>query len=197
MKHAVIFVPGLHDSNSLNKLYSSLVRTVWSRQGIYIEIFYPEWENGKSLNSKLFSISKRIVDLNKKGYKVSLVGQSAGGSFILNSYATNKNLVHKAINITGRLRAGVKVKPSLEYASRDSKAFKDSVILFETKNTKLLTKNDLKKVMILVPFFDEVVPKSTVPLEGAKNLSIPMIEHGLSGGFAAIIWSKKLINFLN
>ncbi len=99
--------------------------------------------------------NKKIDELSDKEYEISLFGQSAGGTAVLNAYIERKN---KIVNICGRLRKGKNVFPSLETAAKGNPAFVESVLLFENQNEKKLTTEDRKKILTIKPLWDGVVP---------------------------------------
>ncbi len=195
-EHHIIYIPGLLDSSPINKPFHNLAQFVWRNKGFYPHLYLPHWEKGQHFAPKLKSIVNLIDELTEQGFTVSLVGQSAGGSAVLNAFYERRDKVNGAINITGRLRSGINVKPTLQQAARMSQAFKESVLLFESENEPRFKPSDRKRVMTIRSWFDETVPASTVPLEGATNLVAPIIEHSLGGGFISILWSDKFLKFL-
>lgn len=195
-QHHVIYVPGLRDTWIINKAIIKVLPFFWEPQGIHIHVFSPHWEQGTRFAPKLKQLTDKIDSLVKQGHKVSLVGQSAGGSATLNAFCIRKSVVHRIINSTGRLRAGNNVWPSLKQAAKISPAFKESVLLFEKKNEPTLTKVDRKRILTIRPLWDETVPASTVPLDGATNLIAPIIEHSLGGIFIVSFYSKVMLDFL-
>jgi pimeloyl-ACP methyl ester carboxylesterase len=195
-EHHIIYVPGLRDTATFNRLFHPIVAWVWRQQGFYPHVYLPHWEEGKSFQPKLDGIIKLIDELKAEGHNVSLIGQSAGGSAVLNAFSERRNLVNGVVNVTGRLRTGIRVKPSLNQATRISPAFKQSVLMFENQNEPTLIQADRRRIMTYRPWFDETVPVSTVPIEGATNLVSPFPEHSAGGGFICTVLSGKISGFL-
>lgn len=195
-EHHVVYIPGLRDQWFLNRNLARLLPLFWDRRGFPIHVVAPHWEQGESFEPKLKAITDEIDRLIEMGHRVSIIGQSAGGSAGLNAFAQRKDVLSKAINVTGRLRAGVNVKPTLEKAAYYSPAFRESVLLFENELGLTLTAEDRKRIMTLRPWWDEIVPASTVPLEGATNLVAPIPEHTLGGAYIMSLYSKVLQSFL-
>jgi hypothetical protein len=195
-QHHIIYVPGLRDTNPLLIPFHKMAISVWRLLGFYPHIYYPRWEEKKSFKTKLDLLVKLVDKLTTDGHLVSLVGQSAGGSMVMNAFSLRKNSLVAAININGRLKAGLKVTPSLEYASKKSPSFKQSVILFEMKNESTLTIKDRQKLLTIRPLWDETVPKGTSEIKGANNRVFPLIEHMLTGGVVTIICPKIFLNFI-
>ena len=189
--HHVIYVPGLNDGR---KGYEILTK-FWSIYGVIPHVHRVGWHDGEDVFEP--KLKRLITEVNKyllSGDKVSLIGGSAGGSAVLNTLIEQPK-IHTVVNLCGRLRAGNNVFPSLEQAAKKSPAFKDSVILFEKREPQM-TMEQRRKVLTLSPIWDEVVPKSTVYLDGATNRTLPAVEHVLSGILGATVLSPMMMRFL-
>lgn len=195
-EHHIVYVPGLSDQSFINKGLSGMLPLIWKIYGFETHIVYPHWQEGNSFQPKLKKILDKIDALSTSVYTVSLIGQSVGGSAVLNAFCERRNMVNGVINICGRVRAGKNVSPTLEIAARNSPAFIESVLLFERKNEPGLNDQDRKKIMTVRPLWDEIVPKSTVPIRGAKNIIVPSFEHSLSGILACTLYSGTALGFL-
>lgn len=191
MKHHVIFVPGLDDGK---KGYDFFINR-WKKYGVVPHVYRMRWMNEKdSFDNKLNKFLDFISKLQRENNRVSLVGNSAGASAVLNAYIRNPK-IHAVVNSSGRLRAGENVHPSLDWAARKSAAFKESVLLFEKKEPKM-TKKQRENILVLLPIWDEIVPLSTIKLKGAKTQRIIGIEHGLNGILAISVYSQKIMDFI-
>ncbi len=196
-EHHLVMIPGLNDQEFFQKKAMDFVAWYWKRYGVGCHVVAPNWEDGEPFAPKLKSVLKEIDLLAGKGYDVSIVGVSAGGSVALNAFAMRKDVVKGVVNGTGRLKAGVGVRPSLEWAARNSRSFKESVLMFEKKNEQTLSRNDRKRVMTLRPVLDEIVPSSTVAVSGADNRVMPVVGHLLGGAFVGLVLGGKIVAFLN
>lgn len=148
----------------------------------------------KSFKPKL---KKLVAEINKyldRGDSVSLVGGSAGGSAVLNALMEQPKIT-AVVNLCGRLRKGKNVFPSLDIAAQRSPSFKDSVLTFEGSEPGM-TSDLRKKVLNLIPLWDEVVPKVTVSLRGATNKTLPSVEHMLSGFLGLTVFSPMVMGFI-
>lgn len=189
-KHHVIYVPGLDDSR---RGYELIIKR-WSVYGVVPHVYRIGWKDEKvSFHSKLKKLTSYIDRLPNKGL-VSLIGASAGGSAVLNTYIERPQ-IHAVINLCGRLKEGKNAHPSLDFASRKSPAFKESVKLFEKREPNM-TATQRGKVLTIAPLWDEVVPRSTVSLSGAANKTIPSVEHMLSGLLCITIFSPLIFKFI-
>lgn len=190
-KHHVFYVPGLDDSR---KGYELLINW-WSIYGVIPHVFRMGWKDGDNFfEPKMKKLLNEINKLLKEGHVVSLVGGSAGGSAVLNAFMEQPK-INAVVNVCGRLKAGVNVFPSLEKASSKSPAFRESVKRFE-KREPLMKNEQRKRVLTLAPIWDELVPRSTVPLKGATNKIFLSAEHLLSGLLGVTLFSPVIMNFL-
>lgn len=190
-KHHVIYVPGLDDSRKGYELFINK----WRFYGIVPHVHRVGWNDGeKSFEPKLKKLVSEINSLIKKGHIVSLVGGSAGGSAVLNAF-TQQPKINAVVNLCGRLRAGKNVTPSLEWAARNSPAFKESVLMFE-KREPGMRKEQRSRVLTFSPIWDEIVPRTTISLPGATNKTLPSIEHMLSGFLGMTLFSPIVVGFI-
>lgn len=194
--HHIIYVPGLNDQNPFSKLITNTLPLFWKQHGFTGHIITPHWSQGKSFEPKLKRIIKKIDELAETEDPISLIGQSAGGSAVLNAFCARKSVLTGVVNVVGRLRAGENVRPSLEWATRKSPAFKESVTLFEKENEPKLTREDRKRILTARPWWDEIVPAGTVPVHGATNLVSAVPEHCVGGTAICSLYAKAILQFL-
>ncbi len=146
----------------------------------------------QELSPKLEGITALIDTHHAEGYRVSLLGTSAGGSAAINAFVLRKDKVHRVINVCGRLRRGDGAQPTLGKAARTSRSFYDSVLACEEHVAKF-TNEDCRKILTFRPLFDELVPPSTVTVPGAKNVRLPTIEHIMSIVSAITMFSRSIV----
>lgn len=188
MSIKLIVVPGLGDGVSLATFLAS-------RLGYDFEIFSMGWRDDEAFEPKIARLLA-VIDKNLRRYdKVVGLGISAGGSAILNAFERRQDEMCAAINVCGRLHAGEGVSPSLESAARRSLAFKQSVLMFEKEKNRL-SLEARRKVLTIRPLWDEMVPTSTVGLEGAVNAQIASVEHMASIVMAMTIYKHHITSFL-
>ena len=193
----IIYIPGLNDHAPFHKKAAYLLCNYWKLFGKQCHLFFPNWNDDEPFQKKLRRILALIDQLHNRKHQVSLIGQSAGGSLALNAFTERKHYIHGVINITGRLSAGINVRPTLDKASLYSRAFKQSVLLFEKQNRHKLSREDRKRILTARPIWDEVVPKQTVVVEGATNIVVPFPEHVLCGGIIVTVYAPTLFRFLD
>lgn len=196
MNH-ILYVPGLNDDAAINSFVAQLLPIIWKPLGVNIHILKPHWKEGKYFEPKLQMIIQKIDELSRDNNKILLVGGSAGGSAVFNAFAKRKKKVCGAVNICGRLRTGTNVFPSLDLAAKNNPAFKESVLLFEKENEETLTADDRKRMLILRPLIDEIVPYPTVSLNDVKEITMPVIGHVVGGIVACVFYGRELMKFLS
>jgi hypothetical protein len=192
MNHHVIIIPGLGNGVAKHEWVSNS----WKRFGIIPHVFDAKWrteENGFQL--KLNRALKLVDSLANKNSKISLIGNSAGSSFILNIFGERKKQINRVIINCGRVRDGDWPWFTFAQATKSSSSFRESVLRAQ-KLEKTFTNQDRKKILTLRPLFDETVPPQTVPIEGAKNEVVPSIEHVLSIALDMTLFKKRIIDFI-
>lgn len=189
--YKIIVVPGLGDGG---RFFRFMVKNWWRMFPIEVHAF--GWrDKGAKLIDKQNSLLQRIDALTKDGRKIYLIGISAGGSAVLNAFMARRLVVSGVVNVCGRLREGVGVHPTLKKAARTSEIFAQSVKSCE-RELSSLTNSDLEKILTIRPIYDEIVPTSTVGIEGATNIIIPSFFHGVGIRCSMIFLRNKIINFL-
>jgi len=191
-EHHVIIVPGL--GNGVHK--HTWATEKWKNFGLIPHIFDAQWTiNEPDLQPKLASAIDLVDELFSHENKISLVGNSAGSSFVLNVFNQRKDKIHKVIINCGRVRTGDWPWFTFRQATTSSSSFKESVLKSE-KAILTLSWKDKKKILTLRPLFDEVVPYDTVPIDGAINEITPSIGHVLSIALNMTLFSGRIRKFL-
>lgn len=112
-------------------------------------------------------------------------------------FVERQNSIYRVINVCGRLRAGKqKGFRSYEARTKSSRAFAESVKLFESHEKQLSVEGRKKVMTVRAMFGDELVPSDITVLAGAYNIQVPTVEHMLSITAAITIFSKPVINFI-
>lgn len=192
-KHTVVIIPGLGDDQRWNIVALEFLTRNWHKKGITPLIHAVLWRDEEGFQPKFQKLLDLIDSLSEENI-VSIIGASAGGSMAFNAFCAKKDVLHRVVNVCGRLRAGKHVIRSLENKAESSPAFEQSVHLFE-HNEHNLTYLDWERMMTIRPIIDEVVPSATVRLAGAENLIAPVPEHTL-GIFFSFLFSRQIIHFL-
>lgn len=185
-EHSVIVVPGLGDDRIESKLLTDFSTRHWRKHNLEPIIHMVRWHDGEKFNLKLQRLLEVINKEKSQTKKVSLVGLSAGGSAVLNAFLEEPSKIFNVVSIASRLKAEM-------FTSRSS-SFVESVKTFE-KHENELSEVDKLKIMTMRALIDELVPDETSRLDGAYNIRIPMIGHGLSI-YSTLFFSARLVDFL-
>lgn len=195
MGHKVIIIPGLGDQTNLLERFSKR----WYKSALSPVVHSFGWnDKNTDFTTKLNIMLRLIDDLKNDGHTVSLVGTSAGGSAVINAYVSRKDMIHRVVTVCSRLRTG-KSKGFRSFKNRTSScdSFAESVRSSE-ENISKLRKIDLHKIMTVSALFgDELVPRDTSSIDGARNIYVPTAEHMLSIGASLSIFSGPLVSFIN
>jgi len=97
MKHVLIYIPGLGERYDQ---YRKRALRAWRIFGVEARLLPMNWYDGKSYEGKYDTASAVVASLLDDGVKVSLVGESAGGSMAINLFA-NHPRVANLITIAG------------------------------------------------------------------------------------------------
>jgi pimeloyl-ACP methyl ester carboxylesterase len=191
-KHNLIVVPGLGDGER----WLSFILRQWStKYGIEPHMHVMSWaDNSKNYAAKQDRLLNLIDELSNETTLLSLLGLSGGGSAVLNAYALRLDSIHKVVNVCGRLQVGQNVTPTLEQAGRGKPAFIESVKTAES-NLPDLNNQQKSRILTIRPKYDEAVPISTVPVEGAQNIEINSVTHVLSIALA-LLFPRQIVGFL-
>ncbi len=188
----VIIIPGLGNGVA-GHIWAT---NSWKNYGIVPHVFDARWKVEENGFSEKFIRALKLVDsLSTGNSKISVVGNSAGSSFALNLFGVRKKQINKIIINCGRVRDGDWPWFTFNQATALSSSFKESVLKSQ-EIEKALTKGDRKRILTLRPVFDEVVPPSTVPINEAKNIVTPSLEHGLSIALNMTLFKQIIIDFI-
>jgi len=189
----VIIIPGL--GNDV-RLISWATRS-WMRHGITPHVFDAQWKIEEPQFLPKLDRAIALVDkLSSMGKRVSIIGNSAGSSFAINLYKARHIKIHKVVINCGRVRTHDLPWFTFNQATLTSPSFKVSCINSE-KILNDLTIQDKNKILTLRPLFDEIVPSTTVYINGANNQVVPLVGHSFTIGFNLTIGRGVIFNHIN
>lgn len=192
MVNHVIIIPGLGNGVSRHIWATNS----WKKFDVIPHIFDARWKIEEKGFGEKFTRGLDLIDsLSNKDSRISLLGNSAGSSLALNLYGKRSNKISRVIINCGRVRDGDWPWFTFSQATALSPSFKESVLKAQELE-QTFTSKDRKKILTLRPLFDEVVPHSTVPIKGAKNVITPSLEHGLSIALNMTLFKKRIIDFI-
>lgn len=150
-KHCILYVPGLGDNyDPLRRFFLKS----WRVFGVQTQLAPMSWRDGRSYENKLQQLGEVIADKYHQGYKITLLGESAGGSMVLNAYAKYGDMIFRAMTICGKNTAPRTVSSKI-YSKNPS--FKTS--MHQTpKSVEQLTKQERQRFISVHPVHDGYVP---------------------------------------
>lgn len=116
MKNYILYIPGLGDG--YDPIRKKALRA-WSLFGVTAQLVPMVWYDGQSYEQKYQQASDIIVRLVDSGARVSLVGESAGGSMAINLFAAHPK-VARLITVAG---VTMPTTPVAQRTLRKSSAF--------------------------------------------------------------------------
>ncbi|MBC7943493.1 hypothetical protein H7X68_03290 [Candidatus Saccharibacteria bacterium] len=165
MKHHVIYIPGLGDD------YDGVRRRAlkgWRLWGVKTELVSMRWYDGRPYAEKYQRVIESVKRAEDKGYVVSLVGESAGGSMAIN-VAAQVPTIHKLITVCGVNSPAIKVSP---HTLRKAPAFGESISLLVDSLPKIIARTHVVRA-----WYDPVVYAEHTYIKGATNHLIYNIGH--------------------
>lgn len=202
MRNKVLLINGLNDGTT--RPYESRYMERLESQKIDVVHTNLDWQNSENFVETLVSLSKQAKILARSAGLLSIVGVSAGGSMAVNLIAelNARNVI--AVSIAGRLRRGQVLPFSWRTPERSahlgtaraSQVFYDSMSYCEDTAIPTLTDDQLKRITVIKPWLDEVVPLNTMEIEGANTIRIPAIEHEMACRFGLRLADGNFLNTL-
>ena len=190
MKHLIIYVPGLGDTTASGRKFA--IR-LWKIYGISAVVHQLYWADKEHFAPKLATLLSHIDESAAKGYRVSLVGESAGASAVMHAYAARHSTVHRVAHICGKLQGGESVHPSTY--SRNP-AFAESMALLPSSIATLGRSHLLGRVLSVRPLVDKSVPLPDTIIAGIQTRTIPTVGHMASIALGITVFSWFLVGFL-
>ena len=189
-KHHVIYIPGIGDNKPY---YQPQLINFWRFYGIKVHYHPVIWRSqDEDWTSKLNKISKLIDELYQQGFRVSLVGVSAGASAALNAYAADKRKIRGIVYICGKLKHPETI--SKRYYQRNP-AFKSSLAEAQL-NIEKLSDEDKSKMLNLRPLYDQTVPVSHTEISGVRRLRMLSVYHVPSIFIAITLYGPLIAKFI-
>jgi len=188
-KHYALIIMGLadHKSDGAEKLQS-----FWRRRGLECEIYRPIWRDSTAFEPKLEKLIKRIDDLESSGWRVSLIGISAGASAALNAYVRRPEKIHKVVFVCGKLAKLNSINP---INFQRNPPFKGSIEMLPA-SIRRLSAADKAKMVSLQPLYDGRVSVPSTKIEGIRNKLLLSAGHVLSIIVALTVYSGFIIKFI-
>lgn len=183
MKEYIIYIPGLGDHyDGLRQRSLSL----WRIFGVTTKLVPMQWYDGMPLSVKRQAVQKVIDAAIDNGYRVSLVGESAGASLALAIFSSDDRL-HRLVTLCGVIDAGAAVSPRIYQRSPGFEASMSELASIPMKQL------DIQRIAVITSFIDPVVNQRTNIIAGVKPLRIPSIGHFVTIALCLTIFSWVVV----
>jgi pimeloyl-ACP methyl ester carboxylesterase len=186
MNHHIIYIPGLGDHYDGGR---RLALRGWEAFGIKAELVPMQWYDGASYEDKFNQVVAAIQRAQLDGRKVTVIGESAGGSMAIN-VAARVPSIHKLITIGGVASPTMPVAAS---TLRKSPAFKDSIRELDTSLSQL----DSGSAIVVRAAFDPIVHRKYSHIDGARDHPLPTVGHLTTIALCLTIYSRRIIRLVS
>jgi len=154
-----------------------------------------DWADGQSFEVKLNLVLKTVEEVSQDGKKVSLIGNSAGGTMAVNAFISRPDLVFKVITTCSPLRTGGRRHPLLDRTDKGFPVVKAALARLDSLSSSL-DSEQRKRIMTFIPSHDEIVPPLSMVLEGSMDKKYFGFNHLLNGAYAQVAYAKEMKSFL-
>jgi len=161
----------------------------WSIWGVHATLMPMTWADGGTFETKYATLQAEADRLRKAGKRVVLIGESAGGSVIMNALADTPEEYHRFVTICGKNWNARNVSP---YLYGKNPAFKTSMRLADEK-TDNIPATSLAHFISVCPLYDPVVPVSQMILKNGQVMRLFTVGHFVSIVLALTIYSPLII----
>lgn len=185
-QHHVIFVPGLGDNIWGQGFYVRL----WRLHGVHGHLHEIPWKGQGAWEPKLQRLLHEIDTYAEQGYRVSLVGASAGASAVLNAYADRKDKITGVAYICAKINAPETVS---EKTYAKNPAFKTSLYALQGV-LKKLTPEDTAKFHSFYSPGDNYVPYKATTVQGVSESKIFPLRHGPAIIFSLALGARQILS---
>lgn len=166
IRHYIIYIPGLGNGSDGGR---KLALKFWRFFGVQTELVPMFWYDAGPFQEKLERVIQAVEAAEAKGYTVSIVGESAGGSMAINAVAACPN-VYKLVTIAGANDPDAKVSP---LTLQKSPAFDVSLQMIRHSIKRI----NLERTFTIRALSDRIVHARHAIIKDARNLRIFSIGH--------------------
>lgn len=181
MKHCLVYIPGLGDDSDSFRQHALKFWNVWGVKTIFVPM---NWDTERELAPKEARLEEAIQQAKKQGFRVSLVGESAGSTVAI-SAAAKHDL--RLITICGVNNPEMHIAPITQRrAPALKKALGQVKRSFETLN--------LLKVHAITALSDGVVTPRNATIKGAHNHRLFSLGHGFTISLCLTLLSGYIVH---
>ena len=185
-KTHIIYVSGLGDG------YDTLRRfclRFWRIYGVYVEFIPSKWSNDEDFETKRDRIERAAKSANERGRKVVIMGESAGGSLVLNVYARIPDVIHRVVTLCGKNVGPDNVAPRLYTRNR---SFQDSMRQVG-HSVRSLSLSQRQRITCIYALSDLTVPLADTLIDDCRRLRLWFVGHITTIFFGLTIGSFLLV----
>lgn len=187
--HAVIYVPGLGDTNISGR---QKMLSTWHYRNVTIEALSMNWRTNEPWDTKLARLIQRIDELHATGVKLSLIGESAGACAVMQGLQQRADSLNAVILLCGKSQYPDRIGQHLR--QRNPALF--TAVSRSHDYIQTMPESHKAKVLNVHPVADPVVPVQETKIPGIQNARIPSFGHAISIVFGMTIWSFKIVQFI-
>ncbi|MDB5176614.1 MAG: hypothetical protein JWN75_282 [Candidatus Saccharibacteria bacterium] len=180
----ILYISGLGDK--YDRLRLRCLR-LWKFKDVTVELIPMNWEMG-TFEQKLARIDTAINRVS--GKKVVLIGESAGGSMAVHTYARRGDALYKVTTLCGKNSQPEKVSESY-YVNHPS--FRESMNQLNASIDKL-SDDEKERFVSIHPLYDPTVPVRETLIPGCRRVRIWTAGHFLTIMLAITILSPIVIH---
>lgn len=185
MRHYIIYIPGLGDHyDGVRRFFLFF----WRVFGVRTQLVPMQWYDGQPYEEKYQRIEKAIEKAEAAGYQVSLIGESAGASAAMNTFARHTSL-HRLISLCGVNNYNTPISPRI---LKRGPAFKQSVELLNDSQAMALAARPTR-ITSVTALYDPVVAVDTNVISGVRHRTIWSIGHLTTILFCLSVYSFVLV----
>ena len=185
-KHYILYLPGLGDHYDIGRRF---LLKCWQLYGVRTQLVPMHWRDGNRFEDKLTRLGKIIEEKHAQGYKVTLIGESAGGSMALHAYAAYGEKLFRVMTVCGKNTQPQDVSPHLY---RKNQSFKTSMFLVDEAISSL-TKAQRQAFVSVYPFKDGTVPIRETLIPDCQHVRLWSFGHLTSIAFALTLASGLIV----
>jgi hypothetical protein len=188
-KHYIVYVPGLGDNKAF---VQGILVYVWRLYGVRSVTRTMNWLDPEPFEEKLTRLLVEMDEKLAKGYKVSVVGASAGAGAVLNAFAARSGQISGVVSICGKILHPETVS---DYTYRRNPAFKESLAMLPSSLDEL-GEPERRRILSLHPKADPSVPVRDTHIDGAAEKTMPVVGHSVGILTALTIYGPHICKFL-
>lgn len=189
-QHHVIYVPGILDN--IYHIQSTAVRA-WRLYGVRGHCHVMPWFGQESYELKFQRLMDEIDKYLAQGYRVSLVGASAGASAVLNAFVARPNKITGVVLLCPKIN-GPETVSKKTYA--ENPAFKESLGQLQANLAKLTPRQKADRMLLYYSPADGTIPYAGSIILGIPERRLPPIKHGRAIVYGLTFGAHSFISFL-